>query len=159
MSRQPGPRSRLSVVAGVLVAVIAAVHLQQYIDFISEIPTIGVLFVLNAAGGAGLAVALISSDRTLRLLAAAGSIGLAAGSLISIVIALSGSLFGYSEPSLRLPIVIAILAEVAAIPVLVALVLAELRSRPAVKPGPATAQNDRQSPPVSQAPNPPKEIP
>lgn len=119
-------RSRRSVLAAVLVAVIAAVHLQQYIDFISQIPTIGVLFVLNAAGGSGLAVALLSRDLLLRLLAAGGSIGLAVGSLVSIAIALNGSLFGYSEPTLRLPILIAIIAEVAAIPALVAVVIGEV---------------------------------
>ena len=129
MSRDQPARSTLSVVAAVLVAVIAAVHLQQYIDFMSEVPTIGVLFLLNAAGGAGLAVALVSGDRLLRLLAAVGSIGLAAGSLISIVIALESSLFGYTEPALRFPIVLAIVAEVAAIPVLVALIIAGVRSR------------------------------
>jgi hypothetical protein len=129
MSRDQPARSTLSVVAAVLVAVIAAVHLQQYIDFMSEVPTIGVLFLLNAAGGAGLAVALVSGDHLLRLLAAVGSIGLAAGSLISIVIALESSLFGYTEPALRFPIVLAIVAEVAAIPVLVALIIAGVRSR------------------------------
>ena len=137
MSRRFASGSRTGVAAAVLVAVIAVVHLQQYIDFISEVPTIGVLFLLNAAGGAGLAVALLSGDRQLRLLAAVGSIGLAAASLVSIVIALSGSLFGYSEPTLRLPILIAIIAEVAAIPVLVALVIAALRDRSAVQPAPA----------------------
>ncbi|MDQ6745375.1 MAG: hypothetical protein M3Z27_05085 [Actinomycetota bacterium] len=113
--------SRLALLGAALVAVIAGVHFQQHVDFISEVPTVGVLFLLNAAGGAGLALALLSSDRVLRLLAAVGSIGLAAGSLISIFIALQGSFFGYREPTLRLPIVIAILAEAAAIPVLVAL--------------------------------------
>jgi len=129
MSRQADSRSRVGIVAAVLVAVVAAVHLQQYVDFISEVPTVGVLFVLNAAGGAGLAVALISRERPLRLLAAIGSIGLAAGSLISIVIALTGSFVGYSEPTLRLPILIAIVAELAALPVLIALITAELRPR------------------------------
>jgi hypothetical protein len=127
MSPGRSSRSRLSILAGVLVAVIAAVHLQQYLDFISEVPTIGVLFVLNAVGGAGLSVALVSGDRQLRLLAAVGAIPLAGGSLISIAIALNGSLFGYSEPTLRFPILIAILAELAAIPALVALVASELR--------------------------------
>ncbi len=129
MSRQADSRSRVGVVAAVLVAVVAAVHLQQYVDFISEVPTVGVLFVLNAAGGAGLAVALTSRERPLRLLAAVGSMGLAAGSLISIAVALSGNFFGYSEPTLRLPISVAIIAEVAALPVLVALITAELRPR------------------------------
>jgi hypothetical protein len=109
-----------------LVAVIAAVHFEQYVDFMSEIPTVGVLFLLNAAGGTGLAFALLSHDRIVRLLAAVGAIGLAAGSLISIAIALSGNFFGYSEPSLRLPVVIAILAEVLAIPLLIQLARREL---------------------------------
>lgn len=125
MSRPGASNSSLSVIAAVLVGVIAVVHLQQYIDFISEVPTIGVLFLLNAAGGAGLAFALIGRDDQLRRLAAVGSIALAAGSLISIVVALSSSLFGYSEPTLRLPILIAILAEVAVIPVLVGLPIGE----------------------------------
>ena len=57
-----------------LLVVIAAVHFQQYVDFMSLVPTIGVLFVLNAAGGAGLAVALVSGDWVLRRLAALGGL-------------------------------------------------------------------------------------
>ena len=110
--------SRLRAAAVVLVAVIAGVHLQQYVDFISEVPKVGVLFLLNAAGGAGLAFALVSPERRLRRLAELGGVGLALGSLVSIAIALSGNFLGYSEPSLRLPIVIAIVAEVAVIPLL-----------------------------------------
>ena len=116
-----------------LVVVIAAVHFQQYVDFMSEVPTVGVLFLLNAAGGTGLAFALLGEDRNVRLLATVGAIGLAAGSLISIAIALSGNFFGYSEPSLRFPIVIAIIAEVLAIPALIALARGE-RSRQSVAP-------------------------
>ncbi len=123
-SLRSAPALRLA--AAVLVAVIAGVHFQQYVDFMSEVPTVGVLFLLNAAGGAGLAIALLGADRRLRLLAAVGSLGLAAGSLISIFIALDGSFFGYQEPALRLPIVIAIVAELAVIPVLVALCRREL---------------------------------
>jgi hypothetical protein len=117
--------SALGIVAAMLVTVTAGVHFQQYVDFMSEVPTVGVLFLLNAAGGAGLAFALLSHDRKLRRLAALGSLGLAAGSLVSIAIALDGSFFGYSETSLRLPIVIAILAEAVAIPVLISLLVRE----------------------------------
>jgi hypothetical protein len=123
--RRPREISALSLLAGVLVAVIAGVHLEQYVDFMSEVPTVGVLFLLNAAGGAGLACALVSRERPLRRLATVGAIGLAAGSLVSIAIALSGSFFGYSEPTLRLPILIAILAEAGAIPVLLLLLRGE----------------------------------
>jgi hypothetical protein len=105
-------------VAAVLLGIVAGVHFQQYVSFMSEIPTIGTLFVLNAAGGAGLAVALLQSDRTVRILAALGGLGLVVGSLVSIAIALSGHLFGYQEPTLRVPILIAIIAEGLAIPVL-----------------------------------------
>ena len=125
--RPPRDTSVPSLVAAALVAVIAGVHFEQYVDFMSEVPTVGVLFLLNAAGGAGLACALSSRERQLRLLAAIGAIGLAAGSLVSIAIALSSSFFGYSDPTLRLPIVIAILAEAAAIPVLI---WALVRERP-----------------------------
>ncbi|MDQ2894269.1 MAG: hypothetical protein M3Y09_01265 [Actinomycetota bacterium] len=149
MSHSADSRSRVSVVAACLVAVIAAVHLEQYVDFISEVPTVGVLFVLNAAGGAGLAVALIGRDRPLRLLAAMGSIGLAAGSLISIAIALTGNFFGYSEPTLRLPILIAIIAEVAALPVLVVLMTAELRVWRTGQTPSAPARGQPPSPPAS----------
>lgn len=116
--RPAGGRSALGLLGAGLVAVIAGVHFEQYVDFMSEVPTVGVLFLLNAAAGAGLAVALLSAERRLRLLAAIGSIGLAAGSLTSIAIALSGSFFGYSEPTLRLPILIATVAEAVVIPLL-----------------------------------------
>ena len=127
------PPSRLALLAASLVAVIAGVHFQQYVDFMSEVPTVGVLFLLNAAGGGGLVIALLSKERPLRLLAATAAIGLAAGSLISIGLALSGNFLGYTEPTLRLPIVIAILAEAAAIPALAILALHELRRGAALR--------------------------
>ena len=112
---------RLRMTAAALIAIIAGVHFQQYVDFMSEIPTVGVLFLLNAAGGAGLALAILSADHTLRALAALGALGLAVGSLVSIAIALQSSFFGYSEPSLRFPIVVAIVAELALLPVVATL--------------------------------------
>ncbi len=123
--------ARVRALAAGLVAVIAGIHFQQYVAFMSLVPTVGVLFLLNAAGGAGLVFALISRDRRLRALASVGAAGVAVGSLISLVIALLGSFFGYSEPTLRLPIVIAILAEVAVIPVLTNLLRHELKAGPA----------------------------
>jgi hypothetical protein len=128
-------RSPLQMLGAALVLVVAGVHFQQYIDFMAEVPKVGVLFLLNAAGGAGLAVALLSGDRTLRLLAALGSLGLVIGSLISIVIALEGNFLGYSEPTLRFPIVLAMVAEIAVLPVIAALLRAE-RALPGAQPAP-----------------------
>jgi len=123
----PSAISAPRLTAAALIAVIASVHFQQYVDFMSEVPKVGVLFLLNAAGGAGLVFALISRERLLRLPAELGAIGLAVGSLVSITIALSGNFLGYSEPSLRLPIVIAIVAEILAIPLLAWLARQELQ--------------------------------
>jgi hypothetical protein len=113
--------SRIRLAAVALIAVIAGVHFEQYVDFINEVPKVGVLFLLNAAGAAAIAFALISQERLIRLGAAVGAVGLAGGSLISIIIALSGNFLGYSEPTLRLPIVIAIVAEALVIPLLLGL--------------------------------------
>jgi hypothetical protein len=109
--------ARPRILAAALLAVLAGVHFQQYVDFMSHVPTVGVLFLLNAAGGAGMALALVGADALLRVLAALGGLGLAVGSLACIVVALTGSFAGFHEPTLRLPIVIAIVAEALAVPV------------------------------------------
>jgi hypothetical protein len=109
---------RLGFLAAAMVMIIAGVHFQQYVDFMSQVPAVGVLFLLNAAGGAGIASALLGPDVRLRRLAAMGAIALAVGSLVSIVIALQSSFFGYAEPALRFPIVVAIIAEALVLPVL-----------------------------------------
>jgi hypothetical protein len=118
----------VKLLAAGLLAVIAGVHFQQYVDFMSEVPTIGVLFLLTAAGGAGLAVALLAPDRLVRILAALGGAVMAIAALVSIAIALSGHLFGYQEPTLRVPVVLAIVAEVVVLPVLAVVLRRELRS-------------------------------
>ncbi|MBV9819563.1 MAG: hypothetical protein JOZ07_14615 [Solirubrobacterales bacterium] len=127
---------RVRLPAAALLLVVAGVHFQQYVDFMSLVPTVGVLFLLNAAGGAGLAAALLGADRGLRRLAALGGLAVCVGSLVSIAIALAGSFFGYHEPSLRLPIVIAIAAEVLALPALGG-VLVGARSASAEPEGPS----------------------
>lgn len=110
----------LRYLAAVLVLVVGAVHYQQYVDFLSEVKTIDVLFLLNAAGGAALAVGLLWNDQTLNRLCAFGAIPLCLGSLVSIVLAMGGGIFGYQEPDWRTPVIIAVAVEVAAPPVLVA---------------------------------------
>jgi hypothetical protein len=111
----PGPRRRA---AAALMLVVGGVHFQQYVDFMSHVPTVGVLFLLNAAGAAAIAVALAGADGEVRGLAALGGIGLSLGSLVCLVISLTSSFAGFHEPSLRLPIVIAIVAEALVLPIL-----------------------------------------
>jgi hypothetical protein len=143
MMRPVGRAPHLRLLCAALVAVIAGVHFQQYIAFMSAVPTVGPLFLLNAAGGTGLVLSLLSGERVLRLLAIGGSLGLAIGSLVSIGIALEGNFLGYSEPSLRPAIVIAIAAEAAVIPLLL---ISLSRHRPARRGGLA-----RHQPPPSTA--------
>lgn len=131
-------RGGLRLLCAALVGVVAGVHFQQYVDFMSEVPTVGTLFLLNAAGGAGLVLALLSGERVVRLLAIPGSLGLAIGSLVSIAIALLGSFLGYSEPRLRAAIVIAIVAEASVIPLLAILLRRDLSSGPGLHGAPAS---------------------
>ena len=96
--------------------VVGAVHLQQYADFISDVPTIGVLFLLNAAG-AGVVVVLLATRRA--VLGAVGAIALSAVAIVSILISMTDrGLFDYTEPTLRAAVVIAIVAEALAIALL-----------------------------------------
>ncbi|MGI8558679.1 MAG: hypothetical protein ACR2ND_10275 [Solirubrobacteraceae bacterium] len=124
----------LRILAAALLLLVGAVHFQQYVTTLGHVPTIGVLFLLNAAGAAALTIALFSAEPTLRLLALPAALGLVIGALISIVLAMNGGIFGYQEPTFRTSVTIAIIAEVAAIPALIACALSELhriRSTPA----------------------------
>jgi hypothetical protein len=128
-SRIPGPEGRalrtIRRLGALAVLAIGAVHLQQYLgaDYRS-IPTIGPLFLLNAIGSAIVAIALFaplerlparrSADRAVALFALLG-IAIAVGSLVALFISESGSLFGFSETGYRTAIIIAIVAEVAAV--------------------------------------------
>lgn len=119
----------LRYLAALATLVVGVVHLQQYADFIHDIPTIGVLFLLNAAG-AGVVVILLATCRA--TLGAVSGIALSAGALVSIVIAMSSAgLFDYSEPTLRTAVALAITAEALAVVLLIAYLVVERRPTPA----------------------------
>jgi hypothetical protein len=85
---------------------VGAVHLQQYDDLYSAIPTIGTLFVLNFVGATVLGVALLVPFDWLwrrwgALVVAGlalGGIALAAVSYVFLLIAERRPLFGFMEP-------------------------------------------------------------
>jgi hypothetical protein len=85
---------------------VGAVHLQQYEDLYSAIPTIGTLFVVNFVGATVLGVGLlVPFERLWRrggawLVAALalGGIALAAVSYVFLLIAERRPLFGFMEP-------------------------------------------------------------
>jgi hypothetical protein len=105
-----------------LIIGVGVVHLEQYVDFIKDVPTIGTLFLLNSFA-AGAICLMLASPFT--LLPALAGIGVSVGSLVSILIArYAGSgLFDYREPTWRTPIIIAVALEIAAVLVLAVVAL------------------------------------
>lgn len=112
------PRDVLRQLGALATIVVGVVHLQQYADLIHDVPTIGVLFLLNGAG-AGVVAILLATRRA--PLGAVGGIALSAGAIVSIAISMSaGGLFGYQEPTLRAAVLVAIAAEAVAVALLLA---------------------------------------
>jgi hypothetical protein len=85
---------------------VGGVHLQQYLELYSGVPTIGTLFVLNFIGATILGLALLAPleriagrrGATAVALAAAGAITLAATSFLFLAISEQTPLFGFQEP-------------------------------------------------------------
>jgi hypothetical protein len=125
--RSPRRRSTIARVAlglGALSVLATGVdHLQQYYsaDY-STVPTIGTLFLLNFVSAIVVAVGLVAPlgrvagryADAIRALFAVGGIGIAVLSLAGLFISESSGLFGFVEHGYRTPIVLAIVAEVAA---------------------------------------------
>jgi hypothetical protein len=122
--------------AGVIaVLVVGAVHLQQYLGDYQSIPTIGPLFLLNAIGSGAVAIGLLVpierwlGERRGELavgLLALGAVAIAVGSLVALLVAETGTLFGFSEGTLETPMLIAIGAEVATVVLLAPVAVASL---------------------------------
>jgi hypothetical protein len=120
------------------VLAVGGVHLQQYVELYSSVPTIGTLFVLNFAGATVIGLALLApvervaarlGDAAVALLAAAG-IGLAATSFVFLLISEHRPLFGFMEPGYD-PTAIAFsrVAEVAAVVLLGTFLVARFVAR------------------------------
>jgi hypothetical protein len=108
--RARGGRPRLWLAARVLGALsllaVGAVHLQQYFELYSSIPTIGTLFLLNFVGATLVGVGLLAPlerllgglrGATLALLALAGIVQ-AATACVFLFISERTPLFGFMEP-------------------------------------------------------------
>jgi hypothetical protein len=100
----------LAVAARVLGAIsllaVGAIHLQQYFELYSGVPTIGTLFVLNFVGATVVGLGLLApverllgrvGGAVLGLLALAGA-GQAATAFVFLLISERTPLFGFKEP-------------------------------------------------------------
>jgi hypothetical protein len=127
-SRQAPSRTNRRRMAGevarylgaVSILVVGGIHLQQYYDaYFRVVPTIGTLFLLSFIGAGVVGVTLLAPVRLLggRLgdlvlaLAALGAIGIALGTLVSLLISEYVPLFGFMESGYRLAIVLTFLFD------------------------------------------------
>ncbi|KQX57378.1 MULTISPECIES: hypothetical protein [unclassified Streptomyces] len=113
-----------------LTAAMAAIHLRLWDTGYRDLATIGVLFLLNAIGGALLTLALLAAPtRYLAVPAALGAL-FTAGTLAGLVVSLTTGLFGFEE-SLDAELVLpTIVVESAGVVVLTVLALATARGFP-----------------------------
>jgi hypothetical protein len=153
---RPGRRTELAgAVARYLGALsilsVGAVHAQQYYGaYFSVVPTIGTLFLLSFIGAGVVGAVLIAPVKRLgRILgdlilvfAALGGIGIAVGSLASLLVSEYVPLFGFMESGYRLAIVLALASDAATAVFLGAFVLIVARNRLA-RP---TVTNERNAP-------------
>jgi hypothetical protein len=123
--------------AGSLV-VVGVIHAQQYYyDYFSVVPTIGTLFLLSFIGSGVVGATLIAPVRRLGrnlgdlilVLAALAGIGIAAGSLVSLMISEYTPLFGFMESGYRLAIKLTLVFDTLTTALLALFVVTLARSR------------------------------
>jgi hypothetical protein len=104
----------------VSILVVGAIHAQQYYDaYFRVVPTIGTLFLLSFIGAAIVGAILLAPVRRLGervgdlilSLAAVGAIGIALGTLVSLLISEYMPLFGFMESGYRLAIVLTLIFD------------------------------------------------
>ena len=102
------------------ILLVGVIHAQQYYDaYFSFVPTIGRLFLLSFIGSGVVGITLIAPVRRLGrnigdlilVLAALGAIGIALGSLASLLISEYRPLFGFMESGYRLAIVLTLVFD------------------------------------------------
>jgi uncharacterized protein YacL len=135
-SHQAGEIARY--LGAVSILLVGAVHAQQYYDaYFSVVPTIGTLFLLSFIGSGVVGVVLLAPVRRLGrnigdlilVLAALGAIGIAVGSLASLLVSEYTPLFGFMESGYRLAVVLALVFDALTTVFLGAFVLTVARAR------------------------------
>ena len=104
----------------VSVLLVGVVHAQQYYDaYFSVVPTIGTLFLLSFVGAGAVGAVLFAPMRRLGrageailALAALGGIGIALGTLVSLLVSEYTPLFGFMESGYRLAVDLTLLFDV-----------------------------------------------
>ena len=138
-----GPRTEAGgevarYLGAVSILLVGIIHAQQYYyAYFSFVPTIGRLFLLSFVGSAVVGVTLVAPVRRLGrsigdlilVLAALGAIGIALGSLASLLISEYRPLFGFMESGYRLAIVLTLVFDTLATVFLAIFILVVARAR------------------------------
>ncbi len=138
-----GPRNEVAAevaryLGALSILLVGVIHAQQYYDaYFSFVPTIGTLFLLSFVGSGVVGVTLIAPVRRLGrslgdlilVLAALGAIGIALGSLASLLVSEYRPLFGFMESGYRLAIVLTLVFDSLATVFLGVFVLIVARAR------------------------------
>jgi hypothetical protein len=128
--RSPHTRTATRLIGAVLLLFVGADHYYEYaVRDYSVIPTIGTLFLLNFISAAVVGLLLLAPverlsrrfGTTILALVAASGAGIAATSLLALLVSEQTKLFGFMELNYRPEIVVAIVSEAAAALVLIAL--------------------------------------
>jgi hypothetical protein len=131
--RAPRMRLILRVLGAILILFVGADHYYQYsVDDYSVVPTIGTLFLLNFISATAVGLILLAPiDRILHrfgrisvLLASLSGFGIAATSLVALLVSEQTKLFGFMESNYRLAIIVAIASEAAAAAILLLVFIA-----------------------------------
>jgi len=105
----------------VSILLVGAVHAQQYYDaYFSFVPTIGTLFLFSFIAAGVVGAVLFAPVRLLGrqlgdailALAALGAVGIALGTLVSLLVSEYTPLFGFMESGYRLAVVLTLLFDV-----------------------------------------------
>ena len=124
-AQRPNRRRELTAqvaryLGAVSILLVGAVHAQQYYEaYFSVVPTIGTLFLLSFIGAGVVGTALLVPVRRLGRregdlilsLAALGAIGIALGTLVSLLISEYRPLFGFMESGYRLAVELTLLFD------------------------------------------------
>ena len=102
------------------ILVVGGIHAQQYYEaYYSQVPTIGTLFLLSFIGAGIVGAVLLAPVRLLGkrlgdlivVIATLGAIGIALGTLVSLLVSEYTPLFGFMEVGYRLAIVLTLLFD------------------------------------------------
>jgi hypothetical protein len=144
LMRAPRTRAALRILGALLLLFVGADHYYEYaVDSYSVLPTIGTLFLLNFISATAIGLILLAPvDRLLRRfgvitlqLASFSGFGIAATSLVFLLLSEQTRVFGFMESNYRPAIIVAIASEAAAAVILLLAFLASWSAtRPASRP-------------------------